>query len=300
VRRERIIVVGAGPAGVAAAVQCQRLGVAPLLLDRRGVAGGLIVNGYLIENYPGLEEPLPGRAFGARLAAWLARFGVPVERERVRRIAPAPDGWRVRGDELEVTAGSLILATGTVPRAFEVDADPPARERLFQDLAELLATVPRPRRALVVGGGEAAFDYALSLARAGATVEIAVRGAKPRARGRLAALVAAASAVTVRLSTEIDGLADAAGAVLVRLRGPAGPAASEVDVVLAAVGRRSAVAELIGGPLPEAADGGLTPRPGLFICGDARSGSLGQAGIAVGDGLAAAALAVERALRVKQ
>ena len=52
-REEPIVVVGAGPAGCAAAVQCARLGVRPLLLDRMGEAGGLVRNGYLIDKRTG-------------------------------------------------------------------------------------------------------------------------------------------------------------------------------------------------------------------------------------------------------
>ncbi|MCK4305944.1 MAG: FAD-dependent oxidoreductase, partial [Candidatus Eisenbacteria sp.] len=78
-RTERIAIIGAGPAGCAAAVQCKRLGISPLLVDRTGNAGGSIANAHLIENYPGLD-PLPGPEFAQRLAAHLARHGIPILR----------------------------------------------------------------------------------------------------------------------------------------------------------------------------------------------------------------------------
>ena len=68
----------------------------------------------------------------------------------------------------------------------------------------------------------------------------------------------------------------------------------EADGILAAVGRIGTARELAAAFVDDAPVLPLTPRPGLFICGDARSGSLGQVGIAVGDGLRAAAGAVER------
>jgi len=289
------VIVGAGPAGVAAAVQCQRLGVSPRLIDRTGTAGGLIVNGYLVENYPGLEEPLPGPAFGARLGNHLARFGVSVEQGELRGVGAAAEGWRLDVDGDELLTETLILATGTAPRNLALGPDPVVGARLFYEVRELLGAVARPRRVLVVGGGEAAFDYGLTLARVGARVEIAIRGPAPRARGRLLELAAEAS-IRVRPGTSLVALEAGDGGVAARLATAGGEASERVDAVLAAVGRRSTAPELLGEVLGGDDARSLTPKPGLFICGDGRSGSLGQAGIAVGDGLVAAALAVQRAV----
>jgi len=292
---ELTVVIGAGPAGCAAAVQCARLGAPVRLFDRTGHAGGLIANGFSIENYPGLERPLPGPVFAERLGEHLARFGVRVERGELRGIEPRGDGWLCRFAGTDLPCLSAIICTGTEPRPFPLAGDPGLLgDVVFHEVRALLAVRPSPREVVVVGGGEAAFDYALSLSARGAEVTIAVRGKRPRARGRLVAQVAENPSIRVALETRVVELEPGSGRAVARAISAGGERRLPCDAVLAAVGRRSTVAGLLGGLGSEGAVRILTPRPGLFICGDARSGSLGQAGIAVGDGLRAAAGAVDR------
>jgi len=292
---ELTVVIGAGPAGCTAAVQCARLGAPVRLFERSGRAGGLIENGFLIENYPGLEQPLPGPAFARRLAEHVERFGVAVERGELRGIEPRGHGWICRFEEIELPCRSVILCTGTEPRPFAVAGDRSLATRVvFHEVRALLEAISSPRDVVVAGGGEAAFDYALTLAARGAGVRIAVRGETPRARGRLVRLVADRPSIRVALRTEVVELEGAGDRVSVRAVEPAGDQRWDCDGVLAAVGRTSTVADLVGAHTEDDPARSLTPRPGLFICGDARSKRLGQAGIAVGDGLRAAQGAVDR------
>ena len=76
-RREQVVIIGAGPGGCSAAIQCKRLGLEPLVFDRSGRAGGLIENAYAVENYPGLEE--------ADVYACIA-YGAEMSRERFVEI----------------------------------------------------------------------------------------------------------------------------------------------------------------------------------------------------------------------
>jgi thioredoxin reductase (NADPH) len=271
-RTERIVIAGAGPGGCAAAVQCARLGITPLLLDRTGMAGGLIANAWSMENYPGLE-PISGADFVRRLQAHLERFEIEVEKAEVRAVGKAADKILLETDAGSIETEVAILAVGTLPRLLDLPG-----VDLFYEVRHLLER--KPERALVIGGGEMAFDYALSLAGAGARVELLVRGGAPRARGRLAEFVAKEPRITIRLGTE-------AKAVL------AGREAIVYDGIVVAIGRQSALAGIAGG-LDLSPSGVIsTPVPGLFVIGDARLGSLGQAGIAIGDGLEAAMQAVE-------
>jgi thioredoxin reductase (NADPH) len=285
-RREGIVVVGAGPAGCAAAVQCARLGARPLVVDRRGRGGGLVENGFRIENYPGLE-PLPGPAFAELLRGHLDRFGLAVERVSVLGVEQDGADLLLRTDGGTIGARAVILAPGTLPLPLGVDGEAALDGSLvFCEVRDLLAAVPRPKRVVVVGGGEAACDYALTLARAGARVTIAVRGDALRARGRLTDLVAAEPGVALATSTTVLAIGDAGGRVRLAVRSRGGSGELEADAALVAVGRRSAAPKLV----PP-----LTAHRGLFIAGDARLGSLGQVGCAVGDGLLAAAEAVRAA-----
>lgn len=252
-------------------------------------------NGHCIENYPGLA-PLPGPAFAELLRSHLARFGVAVERAAVLGVEQSDEGLAVRTDGGIVTARAVILAPGTIPLPLGVDGeDALAGSLVFYEVRDLLEALPRPSEIVVIGGGEAACDSALTLAGAGARVTIAVRGGALRVRGRLLDLVAAEPRIAMTTGTRAVALAPAGRRARLTMQSGGGSEELLSDAILVAVGRRSAAPALVS--LPDAAGRGpiLTRLPGLFIAGDARLGSLGQAGTAVGDGLLAAAEAVRTA-----
>jgi len=285
-RTERIVVVGAGPGGCAAAVQCARLGITPLLLDRTGMAGGLIANAWSIENYPGLE-PIKGVDYVRRLRAHLERFELKVEKREVQAVRQAGGNILLDSDAGSIGTRVAILAVGTFPHRLDL----PVAADLFYEVRHLLER--KPERTVVVGGGEMSFDYALSLARSGARVDLLVRGSAPRAKGRLAAFVAREPKIRLRLGAEIVAVRRSGDDLSLTIAVADDHEEIACDGVVVAIGRQSALTGIAGG-LDLAPSGVIsTPVPGLFVIGDARLGSLGQAGIAVGDGLEAAMQAVD-------
>jgi len=294
VRRERIVIIGAGPAGVAAAAQCRRLGIAPLLVDRNGVAGGLIENAFCVENYPGLEQPLSGPRFADRLREHLNRFGLGVESVEVTGVNRWADGFRLSCEQGVILTRTVIVACGTQPCRLGVAGEHGLEGRhLFYEVRTLLRQHPRPRQVLVIGGGEAACDYALTLAAAGARVHIVVRGPCLKARGSLARAVSATPRVRVFYAAECQDVAASPGFVVRLADVVTGRSFAESpEALLVAVGRRSAAPSLLE-PLGEGvASSGAWSTPGLFLAGDARGGALGQIAMAVGEGIAAAGSAV--------
>ncbi|MHB8873309.1 MAG: NAD(P)/FAD-dependent oxidoreductase [Myxococcaceae bacterium] len=281
-REVELAVVGAGPGGCAAAVQALRLGVRPLVLDSEGRAGGLLENARLVENYPGLEKPVTGPELAGRMREHLERFGVEVERGRVDTCTPSTT-FLLTGPFGELRARCVILAVGTAPRPLNLPGEAALLgSLLFYEVKHLL---PRPpSRVLVIGGGEAAFDYSLSLAGAGARVEMCIRAERPAARGRLFEQVSADPRITLSTRTESLDIRREGEGVCLLVRSESGQRTLSGGALLVAAGRTSAAACL----LPP----GELPR-GLFVFGDARRGALGQAGSAVGDGLDAARAAVD-------
>ncbi|MCK9464108.1 MAG: NAD(P)/FAD-dependent oxidoreductase [Proteobacteria bacterium] len=292
-----VLVVGAGPAGIAAAAQCARLGLQVRIVDRTGRAGGLVVNGFLVENYPGLE-PMPGEALAARLRDHLARFELVVERREVRDLVNDDGVWIVTADREEIAARALVLAVGTKGKPLGAEGEAQARDRVFTELRALLEAVPRPVHVVVVGGGEASLDYALSLAARGASVTLLVRSGALKARGRLAEIVARTPAVEIRLTARVERIVPSDGALAVEVAYLDGARFLGADAVLVAIGRTPALEPIFpscGHGRPKGRQ--IEVSPDLFVCGDARSGGLGQIGIAVGDGLEAAGIIAERILR---
>ncbi len=291
-RREKIVITGAGPSGCAAAVQCARLGIIPLLIDRSGDAGGLIENAFLVENYPGPEVPLPGSEFAKRLRDSLIRFGMKVEELALKRITAIDDGYLLETNNGRMTARCVIAAVGTEPRKLGL----PGEEKLagslvFYEVRSALRL--HPRRAIIIGGGEAACDYSLSLAAAGCKTMICIRGKAPRARGRLPALAKANRAITFLPETVPTGISADGDEAVLTARSRDAVVTLQADALLVAIGRRSFADELAPGLIGRSGTVSLEATPGLFVAGDARLGSLGQLGNAVGDGVMAAVKAVD-------
>ncbi len=195
---KRIVILGAGPAGLSAALWLRNLGFAPCVVDSAERAGGLQNLNFLANDWvlgqPGQTGPELARRFVDHARA----AGVPLLMG-VRPLAVTGEAGRflVRFDNgQEADCGAVLIATGTRYRAGEVLAGVDgiadlAPDRVaygpyaFADLAALAG-----KRVLIVGGGDNAFENARLLAPSAAMVHLAVRG-RPRAQQGLAAAVAA-------------------------------------------------------------------------------------------------------------
>lgn len=185
-----VLVVGAGPAGVAAALWARALGLEPLVLESAGRVGGQLLRIHFeLANFPG-AVPGPGEAIAGRCEQQLEAARIPV-RVDAEVVSFDPSGPRIATRSGEaLTARAVVIATGLRRRRLDV----PGERELTGRGVSSSATADRARLAgrdvLVVGGGDAAFENALILADAGCRVGLVVRGT-PRARPEFQARVAA-------------------------------------------------------------------------------------------------------------
>lgn len=285
-----VAIAGAGPAGCGAAVQCSRLGLDAALLDMTGSAGGLVREARLLENYPGLPEPVSGEVLVRYLRRMIDDNGMaPIEFDLLKVSLEGDSGgsFRLEGREGVLRARAVILAVGTRPVDFNLKTT--GQVTVHRSIIPLLRL--RPARTLIVGGGEAALDYALNLAGHGTGVTVAVRGDGLKARGRLPAEAMGHPGIDIRYNTAPLSASGRDGGVIdVRLSTPEGVMSISTDAVLAAVGRKALLPSWER--RPEWEPGSVrTDIHGVFVAGDASLGSLGQASIATGHGVQAATLA---------
>ena len=282
--RTDVLVAGAGPAGCAAALQCSRLGLQVVLADAAGRAGGLVAEARLVENIPLLEGPLPGRELATRLRNTMTGWSLSPIPAGITRISRKKNLFHSQADGSTVISMAVILATGTVPVEYSLAGDHPPLLRSFVDLPDELHGLALA----VIGGGEAAFDYALHAAELGCDVEMLVRSDSHRAGGKLPAIATAHPNVRISYDTVPVAALTSTGGITLEVDSPSGRLTREYAAVLAAVGRESRLPEVPGRFAQLYPCSVETTLPGLYLAGDAALGGLGQAGSAMGQGLTAA------------
>ena len=285
-------VVGAGPCGVAAAVQLNRSGIRTLLFERDGV-GGLLWNANLVENYPGFPRGIPGPALCRLMERHLHTAGIEPLFDEVSGILPEQGGYTLRtGTGRTFHAGAVILATGTRPDTGMVQGEERlVGLRIFYEVKDVLER-DSVSRVAILGGSDAAYDYALNLVSRGCRVKILQRG-PARCLPLLAARAKEHGLVEVLESIRVTGCREMTGGLELFLTGSGTFSRLEADVLLIACGRspeQGLIESLQAFPSKEWGDKifGTSLPEGLFRGGDLVRGPFRQAGIAVGDGLAAA------------
>ena len=205
-----VIIIGAGPAGLTAAVYASSEGLSTLVIDRGGI-GGQAGTSSLIRNYLGFSRGISGGELAQRAyqQAWVfgARFSLMRE---VRALRREEDRWVVVLDGGDQASGrAVVLATGISYRRLGI----PALERLVGSGVFYGASVSEARTladgvAFVVGGGNSAGQAAMHLSRYAANVTLVVRGQTlaPSMSHYLQEALAATRNVSIRLDTEVvDG-----------------------------------------------------------------------------------------------
>lgn len=160
-RAFELAVVGAGPAGVAAALYARARGVAVALFDPEPV-GGLVAKASLVSHYPALLGGDSGPQFGARMAAQLRAAGVNVVPASVESLCRDEEGFELKADGTCYRVSAVILACGSRPKV-------PSVEGLGGPVRHFARQVEKPdgRVCLVLGGGDGAAKEALNLLQRG-------------------------------------------------------------------------------------------------------------------------------------
>ena len=177
-----VVIVGGGPAGLAAALYTARMNLRTVVLDR-GPLGGQLLNTELVEDYPGFESIL-GSDLAMKMGDHARRFGVDVrDFEPVHEIVVEGDTKVVRmesGEELRAPA--LILAAGGLPRYLEVPGEKEYWGRGVSYCAVCDGAFFKGQELAVIGGGDAAVEEGEFLTRYASRVYILHRRSELRAQ----------------------------------------------------------------------------------------------------------------------
>ena len=205
-----VVIVGAGPAGLAAAVYGASEGLARLVVDRIGV-GGQAGTSSRIENYVGFPSGISGGELVERAALQAQRLGAQITSPcSVEQIEAVCDGYRLSlGDGAVLMAKAVVIALGVQYRKLPLERlEEFEGAGVYYAATDLEARVCGPNPVTVIGGGNSAGQAAIFLAQQGASVTIVIRGASLTASmsSYLIDRIDAAPNITVADHTEVTAL----------------------------------------------------------------------------------------------
>ncbi|MGA2112924.1 MAG: thioredoxin-disulfide reductase [Anaerolineales bacterium] len=212
-----VLVLGSGPAGLAAALYAARADRAPLVLSGQEVGGQASLTN-TIENYPGFPDGVPGAALGELFRKQAERFGARMELDSATGVDLRSWPFRVKTYSAEYLSRVLIIATGASPRKLAV----PGEQELVGRGVSYCATCDgwffKGKEVVVVGGGDSALEESLFLTRYATRVTIVHRRKELRAGKILLERAKRSPKVSFLYETVIDGIQgeSAVDGVLVR------------------------------------------------------------------------------------
>jgi thioredoxin reductase (NADPH) len=303
-----VIMIGAGPSALAAAVYTTREGIDTVLYEK-GVIGGLAAITDQVDNYPGFPEGVPGLELAERLEKQAERFGAQIEYGDVSAIRDEGDVKVVVVDDNEVRARTVLIATGSDYNKLGVPGEKEYYGRGVHYCATCDGAFYRDKQLVVVGGGNSGYQEAIFLTRFATHIDLLVRStvkASEILQEQMQKYVDEGK-VTVHLQTSVNEITAKDGKVV----GVNATRAGEVvdfksDGVFVFVGLKPNTQFLAGSGV-ELDEQGLiktdrhlsTNLPGVYASGDVRSGATMQVASAVGEG-ATAALSIREYLDAKE
>jgi thioredoxin reductase (NADPH) len=293
-----LIIIGAGPAALSAAIYTCREDIDTLLFEK-GAIGGLAAVTDWVDNYPGFAEGLEGLKLSEAMQKQAERFGAKFELAGVDGITT--DG---KLKQLDTTSGdfytkSVLIATGSSYNNINVPGEAEYYARGVHYCATCDGAFYRDKKLVVVGGGNSAVQESMFLTRFASHIDLLVRGPKLKASDILQHEIAKhKDKITIHFNTttdEIIGENNKVVKVLATDKSTGKKLEYPTDGVFIFVGLnpntgflKNSEVELDENRFVKSDVHLMTSMPGVFVAGDVRSGATMQIASATGEGATAA------------
>ncbi len=170
-KHTKLLILGSGPAGLAAALYAARAELAPIVLT--GIElGGQAALTYTIENYPGFPEGVGGAQLGELFQKQAERFGAQVEFDTAQSVDLSSRPFKLVGDNGVYTADALVIASGARPNHLDITGEAKLTGQGVSYCATCDGAFFKDKKLVVVGGGDSALEEGLFLTRYGSSVTV--------------------------------------------------------------------------------------------------------------------------------
>ncbi len=293
-----LVIVGAGPAALSAAIYTCREDIDTLLFEK-GAIGGLAAVTDWVDNYPGFAEGLAGLDLAEAMRKQAERFGAKFELGEVMGITKEDKLVKLDTTSGDIYAKAVLIATGSDYNKIGVPGEQEFYARGVHYCATCDGAFYRDKKLAVIGGGNSAVQEAMFLTRFASHIDLLVRGPKFRASEVLQhELEKHKDKITVHFNTptlEIVGENNKVTKVLAMKMNSGEKVEFLVDGVFVFVGLSPNTKFLEGTKIEldehkfiKSDDHLMTTLPGVFVAGDVRSGATMQIASATGEGATAA------------
>jgi thioredoxin reductase (NADPH) len=178
--KEKVVIIGAGPAGLSAALYAARAELQPVVLTGMTMGGQAALT-HIIENYPGFPEGVGGAELGELFKTQAERFGAKVVYDTVTEVDLAQQPYKVRTYGTEYQTDTVVIATGANPRHLEIPGEEEFTGRGVSYCGTCDGFFFKDKEVVVVGGGDSALEEGLFLTRFATKVTVIHRRDELRA-----------------------------------------------------------------------------------------------------------------------
>lgn len=301
-----LIIIGSGPAGLAAAIYAQRARLDALVMEKEMMSGGQVLTTYEVDNYPGLPG-INGFDLGMKFREHADRLGARFAEDQVLQVEKTEEGFLVKGEKETYRTRTVLIATGAAHRKLEV----PGEERLAGMGVSYCATCDgaffRDKVTAVAGGGDVALEDAIFLSRICRKVYLIHRRDELRGAKSLQEAVMALDNVEILWDTVIEEIQGEGQVESLKLKNKKTGEERDLPVqgVFIAVGIMpnsqafEGTVEMDHGYIIAGEDC-RTSVPGILAAGDVRTKQLRQIVTAAADGANAVTSAEQQILEMRR
>ena len=294
-----LIIVGAGPAGLSAAIYAGRDELKTLVLEK-ALAGGNVATTEKIDNYPGFPDGIGGLELSEKMKAQAEKYGAKFAYGEVTKLDLRDDVKQIEVDGSEVLlTKTLLIATGTTYRHLNVPGEAEMIGRGVHFCATCDAAFYKDQSVLVIGGGNSAVEESIYLARFASKIDLISHGeltATKSVTKEIEPLLASGQLAIHKFEDTQEILHENGQFVGIKTRNLQSGETSEFKAkgMFVFIGQVPNTGWLAGSGVELCpmnyvkANGNQTNLPGVFVAGDVKTAAKQQAVVAAGDGVVAA------------
>ena len=280
-----VVIVGGGPSALTTAIQLVRNGIDIRLVSDE--IGGKIQNANLIENLVGFSKGISGENFVKNLRQQFTEFKIPMVKGIAEEIKQFRERFIVKTAKHKLVCNHLVVGTGSIPIKMGIENEAEAHEKKLLFYENYIArNYTKGKNILIIGSGDAAYDYAMNLKESANHISIVQRSRTAKSIPILQERVSRQTNISILTNLYPEKIKFESKRIILTSKRDDKDIPLMADMILVAIGREPNIT-MLSPELKEAYNNDENI-PNLYYIGDVKKGNFRQVSIAIGDGMKAA------------